>query len=163
PHQDAIDHAAGVAFSPDGKTVVTGGLDGTARLWDAATGEPVGAPMRHEGKVWAVTFSPDGSMVLTGGMDGTARLWDATTGRPIAPPLQRGGRVRAVAFSPDGRRIVTGCGDNTARLWDLPAPVEGGRERLTLWAQVLTGMELDADGEARLLDAAAWNERRQRL
>jgi WD40 repeat protein len=119
--------------------------------------------MRHEGKVWAVAFSPDGKTVLTGSMDGTARLWDARTGRPIGTPLHHRGRVRAVAFSPDGRRILTACGDNTARLWDLPAPVEGSLERVALWTQVLTGMELNADGGTWVLDARAWQERRRRL
>ena len=55
-----------MAFSPDGKTVLTGSWDGTARLWDAATAQPLGPPMRHQGEVLAVAFSPDGKTVLTG-------------------------------------------------------------------------------------------------
>jgi uncharacterized coiled-coil protein SlyX len=70
-----------VAFSPDGRTVLTGSSDQTARLWDAATGKPIGEPLRHDGSVSAVAFSPDGRTVLTGSGFRTARLWDAATGK----------------------------------------------------------------------------------
>ena len=68
-----------VAYSPDGKIILTGCADGTARLWDASTGQPIGPPMRHENGVEAVAFSPDGTTVLTGSIDNTARLWDVDT------------------------------------------------------------------------------------
>ena len=64
-----------MAFSPDGKTVLTGSDDKTARLWDAATGQPLGPPMKHQGAVRAVAFSPDGKTIVTGSDDKTARLW----------------------------------------------------------------------------------------
>ena len=107
-----------VAFSPDGKTVLTGSCDKTARLWDAATGRPLGPPMTHQGVVVAVAFSPDGKTVLTGSRDKTARLWDAATGRPLGPPMTHQDAVQAVAFSPDGKTVLTGSYDKTARLWD---------------------------------------------
>ena len=72
-----------VAFSPDGKTVLTGSDDNTARLWDAASGEPLGKTMQHRHSVVAVAFSPNGKTVLTGSGDWTARLWDAATGEPV--------------------------------------------------------------------------------
>ena len=114
-HQDAVTSAA---FSPDGKAVVTGGQDNTARLWDAATGKPIGSALTHQGWVRAVAFSPDGKAVLTGSIDKTARLWDAATGQPIGPPLAHQGAVYSVAFSPDGKTVLTGSYDKTARLWD---------------------------------------------
>ncbi len=64
-------------LSPDGARVVTASSDGTARLWDAATGAPLGPPLRHEGPVRAAAFSSDGARVVTASSDGTARLWDA--------------------------------------------------------------------------------------
>src|SRR5262249_48648155 len=92
-----------VAFSPAGKTVLTGSADPTARLWDAATGRPLGLPMDHQGYVLAVAYSPDGKTVLTESADSTARLWDAATGRPPGPPMDHRGDVLAVAYSPDGK------------------------------------------------------------
>src|SRR5262249_39417087 len=64
-----------VAFSPDGKTILTGSWDQTARLWDAASGRALGEPLRHHNRVVSVAFSPDSKAVLTGSTDGTARLW----------------------------------------------------------------------------------------
>jgi WD40 repeat protein/serine/threonine protein kinase len=151
------------AFSPDSKTVATAGEDEIAHLWDATTGAPIGQPMRHQGKVWAVAFSPDGKILLTGSVDGTVRIWDADTGKPIGTPLQHPGRVRAVVFSPDGKKIATACGDNTARLWELPAPLQGDLEQIVIWAQVITGMKLDADGVIQVLDGDTWHQLRQRL
>lgn len=114
-HDSPIDAAA---LSPDGKRILTGGDDATARLWDAKTGEPIGLPLHHPSTVFAVAFSPDGKTLATGGHDGTARLWDADTGRPRGRPLSHSGEVFAVAFSPDGKTLATGGADGTARLWD---------------------------------------------
>ena len=67
-HQNTV---FSVAYSPDGKTVMTGSWDHTARLWDASTGKPVGPPLEHQEWVWGVAFSPDGKTVITGSWDGT--------------------------------------------------------------------------------------------
>jgi protein-disulfide isomerase len=63
-----------VAFSPDGKYVVSGSEDGTARVWEAQSGREV-ARMSHDDGVNAVAFSPDGKYVVSGSEDGTARVW----------------------------------------------------------------------------------------
>jgi WD40 repeat protein len=152
-----------VAFSPDGKTVLTGSVDNTARLWETAAGKPLGPPLQHQDLVVAVAFSPDGKTVLTGSIDKTSRLWETVTGKPLGPPLQHQGQVVAVAFSPDGKTVLTGSCDNTARVWHAPSPIEGDPERIILWAQVITGLELDDYGGTRGLDAGTWEQRRQRL
>ncbi len=105
-------------FSPDGTRVVTASVDKTARLWDAATGKPLGEPMRHEDVVSSAAFSPDGKRVVTASWDKTARLWDAATQKPLGEPMRHGDAVRSAAFSPDGTQLVTASIDDTARLWD---------------------------------------------
>ena len=108
-----------VAFSPDGKTVLTGSWDMTARLWETSTGRPIGLPLPYHSTDRSVmAFSPDGSTIVAASTDKTARLWNASTCLPIGPPLTHDGRVSAVAFSPDGKTVLTGSTDKTARLWN---------------------------------------------
>jgi len=94
-------------FSPDGKRIVTAGEDGTARFWDAATGEPQDKVLHTASPILTVAFSPDGSTLLTGGLHGNVRIWDAATGQPRSPVLPHQGPVLAVAFSPDGQIAAT--------------------------------------------------------
>ena len=70
-----------LAFTRDGKTLVTGCDDQTARLWNTGSGLPRGEPMQHRGPVVSVAFSPDDSTLVTASGDGLVRLWDAATGR----------------------------------------------------------------------------------
>jgi WD40 repeat protein/serine/threonine protein kinase len=155
-----------VAFSPDGTKLLTGCRDGMARLWQVSTGRLLGAPLFHGGEVFAVAFSPKegGRTVLTGGVDRAARLWDVATGRPIGPALPHRDRVNAVAFLPDGQTFLTGSEDRVGiRSWDMPVPLAGGPERIILWTQVRTGVELDTTGVIRVLDEPTWRQRRARL
>ncbi len=115
PHQGQV---TAVAFSPDGKTVLTGSEDGTARLWEAATGQPLGVPLVHQGAVRSVAFSPDGALLLTAGDDHGARLWDTATGRLLFT-LPHNDRVKMAVFSPDGKLALTGSNDRTAQVWDV--------------------------------------------
>jgi WD40 repeat protein len=71
-HEDVV---FSVAFSPDGKKILTGSGDKTARLWDLE-GKLLQVFKGHEDGVWSVAFSPDGKSILTGSWDKTARLWD---------------------------------------------------------------------------------------
>jgi WD40 repeat protein len=113
-------------ISPDGRRVFLGRYgDGTARVFDIASGQPVSPLVRHHGQVSPVAFSPDGRRVLTLNDDQTARVWDALTGLPVCPPLKHSGMVRHAAFSPDGRLVVTASADRTARVWDISSGAPG--------------------------------------
>ncbi|RDW58771.1 hypothetical protein BP6252_13247 [Coleophoma cylindrospora] len=107
-----------VAFSPDGKKVVSGSFDRTVRLWDAVTGTPLQTLRDHTSRVNSVAFSPDGKQVVSGSADRTVRLWDAVTGAPLQTLESYTGSVNSVAFSPDSKRVVSGLADRTVWLWD---------------------------------------------
>ena len=123
----------------------------------------LGPPLQHEKGAFALAFSPDRKTVLTGSVDKTARLWETATGKPLGPPLQHQNAVWRLAFSPDGKTVLTGSLDNTARLWRVPSLPEHNPERIILWAQLVTGLELDEYGGTRVLDTASWEQRRRRL
>ena len=81
PFEGHLSSVESVAFSPDGKLIVSGSGDETIRLWDAATGALHGEPLEgHLGSVNSVAFSPDGKLVVSGSNDKTVRLWDVATG-----------------------------------------------------------------------------------
>jgi WD40 repeat protein len=104
--------------APQGGRVVKIEAYDSARVYDAATGQPLGPPLRHSSLVLHAAFSPDGRLVVTASDDDTARIWDAGTGELLAPPLKHDGTVRHAEFSPDGRLVVTASMDETARVWD---------------------------------------------
>jgi WD40 repeat protein len=112
----------GVAFSRDGKTLLTAGADKCVRRWRAGSGAALGEPLNHQATVYAVAASPDDKIILTGSADKTAQRWDAATGKPIGKPLPHPRAVRAVGFSPDGKRFATGTlvqnNDAELRVWE---------------------------------------------
>ena len=115
-----------VAFSPGGKLLASADRDGTVRLWNPATGRPVGAPLHASPQqgVHGVAFSPGGTLLASADGDGTVRLWNPATRRPACAPLHASGPtaarygVRAVAFSRDGTLLASGGADGTVRLWN---------------------------------------------
>jgi WD40 repeat protein len=155
---------APAAFSPDGRWILTGGWgekDPEVRLWETATGKPLGAPYPVAGAqgLAAVAFRPDGKSFLAVDDKGVVRLWEVGVEKPldVSPSLAK---PQGVTFGPDGRTVTLGLG--WVR-WTAAAPVEGDVERVVLWAQLLTGTELDDEGKPLRLDAAAWQERSRRL
>lgn len=111
---------ADAALSPDGKLLVTGSWDQSAKIWDVATGQAVHKlDGLHRGYVNSVQFSPDGLTILTASDDATARLWDVATGKPVDPVLRgHASRVRQARFNSTGEQILTTSNDKTARVWD---------------------------------------------
>lgn len=112
------DRVRTVAYSPGGRRLVTASYDGTARIWDAATGRQLLVLRGHQGPVMSAAFSPHGRRIATASFDRTVRIWDAATGNVLAVLSGHEDRVRSAAFSHDGRRLVTASYDRTARIWD---------------------------------------------
>ena len=96
--------------------MLTGNGQNQARLWDAATGAPVGPALAHPKGVRGVTFRPDDRVVLTGCADLNHRQWDLDTGRVLGGPVLDGGSSWTVAYSPDGGTILVVPYENPARL-----------------------------------------------
>ncbi|MBA2227511.1 WD40 repeat domain-containing protein [Thermogemmata fonticola] len=112
-----------VAFSPDGRSALSGSLDTTLRLWDVSTGKEIRQFTGHTDWVFSVAFSPDGRSALSGSRDKTLRLWEVATGKEIRRFTGHTSGVESVAFSPDGRYALSGSSDKTLRLWALPEEV----------------------------------------
>jgi WD40 repeat protein len=112
-----LEHPSGafhVEWSPNGRHVLTVSPDGTARLWDAASGQPlVHGLLRHDEPIRQAAFHPDGSFVATTDRD-RARIWRVSTGEQVLD--LRANHTSRVSFSRDGRHLLT-CGDRL-RVWN---------------------------------------------
>jgi WD40 repeat protein/class 3 adenylate cyclase len=108
-----------VKISPDGKRLLLGGLDGTARLLDIQAGVTLCKFSGHTAALEEVAFSPDGRYVATTSDDTTARLWKADGCEPVRTFSGHTKGLMSVDFSPDGKYLATGSGDDTGRLWDV--------------------------------------------
>jgi hypothetical protein len=104
-------------LSPDGLTVLTGGADGTARLWDAFTGEVRATLRGHRGGITSAAFSQNGRVAMTVGEDRTVRLWEASSGQARGVPAEHPKIIDLALLSPDGRRLLTRC-DAKVTLWN---------------------------------------------
>ena len=145
-----IGHSKGVvdvAFSSNGKWVVSGSKDTTLKLWDVRTGEVLQTFSDHTSEIWSVAFSPDDKTVISGSGDNTLKLWDVGTGEVLhtfsghAFSLFGRGSVFDVTFSPDGKRMVSQGVDT--KLWD----VERREELHTFSDHPYGGIAFSPDGK----------------
>jgi WD40 repeat protein len=155
-----------VAFSPDGATLATLGADGTARIWNVATQQEVGAPITVGGTgapTGAVAFSPNGKMLVTVGASGQTRLWSMANHQPLGKPMAANPATAVATFSPGGTVLATAGGDGSVLLWDVATQQEIGTP-MTADAQPVDAVAFGpggstlatagSDGSARLWDVA---------
>jgi WD40 repeat protein/serine/threonine protein kinase len=95
-----------LAFSPDGKRLVTGSRDQSAKIWEVETGNELFDLKGHTGAVVYVAFSTDGKRIVTVTQDGSVKNWDPETGKELEVALQPVDTVRSISSSPDGKRKV---------------------------------------------------------
>jgi WD40 repeat protein len=131
-------------FSPDGKTVVSTGLDGAVTLWDAETAAPRATLRGHSASVGQPVFSPDGATLYTASGDGTVIAWDVKGNRRLGRPF-RFTHDRAYdpafdrhpgRFSADGKLIAVGLKEKGIQLWDASALAPAGPPLLETGGEV---------------------------
>jgi WD40 repeat protein len=123
-HQEVI---RDVAFSSDGRSVISGSADGTIRMWDVASGEERLRFKGHNGGVFSVAINNDGSRIASGSRDLSVRIWDVGTGKEQMRLEGHTGSVMSVAFGPKGDRLLSGSDDGTVRLWNIYTGEQVGR------------------------------------
>jgi WD40 repeat protein len=119
------------AFLDGGMRLLSAGVDGFIRIWDTASGEPIGEPiphgMRHNEQVGPLAFSPDGELLASGSDNGTIMLWEVITGQQITTSISAlANGVSVLEFSPDSSAIAAGSPNGPLTVWDLSTGIQIG-------------------------------------
>jgi len=137
-YRDRVGPILAVAFSPDGKTLASGGFSRIPRLWDVASGDRLHQLPRQRDWVYALAFSPDGEILVTGAGNtrartrtspGTLTLWDAASGTMITTIDTDNHGVTSVAFSPDGRQLAVGIFEGNTKVFGITSAELGADPR----------------------------------
>jgi len=145
-------HVRAVAFTPDGKRLVSAGEDETVRIWDLVTGRCTTSLDEHPDPLWCLAVSADGNEAVSGDVDGVLMLWDMAAGKPVTGLQEHSGAVRAVALSADGRHAASAGDSGRLKVKDLGTLCTAKdviAHRGTVW-----GLCFDAEGR-RLVSGGA--------
>jgi len=147
------DYVACVAFSPDGKRIIScGGRDKKIKFWDATTGAEVMTLTGHRvAPLHFVAFSPDGRRIISGGADSTIKVWDASNGEELMTLRGHEGFVSGAAFSPDGNKIVSASGGEM-KVWNTTFEID--RTKLRGHKDDVSSVAFSPDGK-RLVSGSA--------
>jgi len=138
----------GLAFSPDGKYLATGGWDQAIRLWDVATAKQVGRLLDCLSPIELLLFSPDGNSLFSGSPDGIVRLWDVATGRITHEFKNKAGTPR-LALSRDGTLLSSANPGMESRIivWEVKSKKELRRFTLPRIYGIMNGLDFSPDGK----------------
>jgi WD40 repeat protein len=166
-HKDVI---YDLVFSPDSKTLATGGYDRLIKLWDVASGKELRTLKDHSDTVYGLAFDPDGKLLASGAADRAVKVYDVATGKLRYTLGESTDWVYAVAWSPDGRHLAAAGVDKSIRVWEVSAAGgkivhsvfahEGPITRLLYSADGKTLYSLGEDRIVRTWDAARMVERK---
>jgi WD40 repeat protein/DNA-binding SARP family transcriptional activator len=154
-----------VVYSPDGTQLATASWDGTAKIWDARTGQEVATLQDHQKAIQDIAYSPDGTKLATADDGGVVIVWNPNTGERSVKLLGHTGGVSKIAFSPDDNLLATAGWDQTIRIWDtntgnemVSLPVGEAAHPYVAFSP--DGRRLLSAGESiQLWDAETWGER----
>lgn len=113
-----------VAFTKDGRTLLSAGRENTIRIWDVKTKQPLQLLEGHTATVWSFAVSPDESKLLSSSADNTIRLWNLRTGEELRRYTGHTGSVYEVTFTREGDRFVSAAEDGQGRVWDVASRQE---------------------------------------
>jgi WD40 repeat protein len=132
-----------VAFSHDGRLLVSGGSDIILKVWDVQSGTEIRSLRGHGDWVSSVAFGPDSRFILSASVDKTVRIWELSN-EETAPPVGHTRKIRTLAVSADGKLLASGSEDRTIKIWDTAS----GRELYTLaeHTQAVTALAFDPKG-----------------
>ncbi|MBY0523162.1 MAG: protein kinase [Gemmataceae bacterium] len=159
----------GMAFSPDGKKLATGGRWHWSKLWDPLTGKELHKLDKHGCNLFAFAFSPDGTTLASVDEDALVILWDVASGEQRKKLTGHTKAVLSVAFGADGTTLATGSVDGSAKLWDLTGdkdvmtfralPGEGRAPMVALTANGKLLASCSRDFSVRLWDTKTGKQR----
>ncbi|RCJ14496.1 hypothetical protein A6S26_10270 [Nostoc sp. ATCC 43529] len=143
-----------VAISPDGRTLASGSLDKTIKIWNLTTGQEIRTLNGHSDWVSSVAISADGRTLVSSSSDSTIKIWNLTTGQEIRTLNGHSSTVDSVAFSADGRTLASGSRDNTIKIWNLTT----GQEIRTLNSHSYAVNSVAFSPDGRTLASNSWNK-----
>ena len=154
--QGHTNRVSGVAFSPDGRRIVSSGEDGVVKIWDGQTCKMVLELKGHLGSVYGVAWSANGKRIASASMDKTVKVWDADTGALLLTLTGHTGPVSSVAFSTDNQRIVSGGGSKEKGeviVWDAAR----GGDLLTLQGHTGGVMCVAISPDGKRIVSGSWD------